>query len=43
MLGFAGSCYANVVRERRFGRAFGASIVYIMGIMLAVIADALVG
>src|SRR4030066_73885 len=33
------SCYANVVGRRRYRRAFGASILYIMGILLAVIVD----
>lgn len=33
------SCYRNAVAARRFGRAFGASIVYMMGLLLAVILD----
>jgi protoheme IX farnesyltransferase len=33
------SCYRNIVATRRFGRAFGASIVYILGLLLAVIID----
>jgi heme o synthase len=36
---FLWSCYANAVRARRFGRAFGASILYILGLLLALIAD----
>ena len=36
---FLFSCYRNIVASPRFGRAFGASIVYIMGILLAVIVD----
>ncbi len=33
------SCYRNVVAARRFGKAFGASIIYMMGLLLAVIVD----
>jgi protoheme IX farnesyltransferase len=33
------SCYRNVVGRRRYRRAFGASILYMMGILLAVIMD----
>lgn len=33
------SCYRNIVSKPRFGRAFGASILYILGILLAVIID----
>ena len=33
------SCYRNVVGRRRYRRAFGASILYMMGILLAVIVD----
>ncbi|MEK6779400.1 MAG: heme o synthase [Candidatus Deferrimicrobiota bacterium] len=33
------SCFRNIVAAPRFGRAFGASILYIMGLLLAVIAD----
>ncbi len=33
------SCYRNAVAARRFARAFGASIVYMMGLLLAVIVD----
>jgi protoheme IX farnesyltransferase len=33
------SCYRNVVSRRRYRRAFYASILYIMGILLAVIVD----
>jgi protoheme IX farnesyltransferase len=31
--------YRNAVKARRFGRAFGASIVYIMAVLLAVVLD----
>lgn len=31
--------YLSAVRARRFGRAFGASIVYIMAVLLAVVVD----
>jgi protoheme IX farnesyltransferase len=37
--GFLLSCYRNIVATRRFGKAFGASIVYILGLLLAVIID----
>jgi protoheme IX farnesyltransferase len=33
------SCYRNLVATPRFGRAFGASIIYILGLLLAVIID----
>jgi protoheme IX farnesyltransferase len=33
------SCYRNVVSRRRFRRAFFASILYIMAVLLAVIVD----
>ena len=33
------SCYRNVVGRRRYRRAFGASILYMMGILMAVIVD----
>lgn len=33
------SLYLHAVRSRRFGRAFGASILYILGLLLAVILD----
>jgi protoheme IX farnesyltransferase len=36
---FLFSCYRNVVRRRRFRRAFYASILYIMAVLLAVIVD----
>ena len=36
---FLFSCYRNIVTSRRFGRAFGASILYILGLLLAVIID----
>jgi protoheme IX farnesyltransferase len=36
---FLFSCYRNIVANSRFGRAFGASIVYILGLLLAVIID----
>jgi protoheme IX farnesyltransferase len=36
---FLGSCLQNIVIAPRFGRAFGASILYIMGLLLAVVAD----
>jgi protoheme IX farnesyltransferase len=36
---FLFSCYRNIVASPRFGRAFGASILYILGILLAVIVD----
>lgn len=36
---FLVSCYRNIVAKPRFGRAFGASILYILGILLAVILD----
>lgn len=32
-------CYRNLVASPRFGRAFGVSILYILGILLAVIID----
>ena len=34
-----GSCYRNAVATRRFGKAFGATIVYMMGLLVAVIVD----
>lgn len=37
---FVGSCYQNAVATRRFGKAFGASIVYMIGLLVAVIVDA---
>jgi len=37
--GFLFSCYRNIVASARFGRAFGASILYILGLLLAVIID----
>ena len=37
--GFLYSCYRNIVASRRFGKAFGASIIYILGLLLAVIVD----
>jgi len=36
---FLFSCYRNIVASARFGRAFGASILYILGLLLAVIVD----
>ncbi|MCL5966178.1 MAG: heme o synthase [Deltaproteobacteria bacterium] len=36
---FVASLYFRAVRSRRFGRAFGASILYILGLLLAVILD----
>lgn len=36
---FLFSCYRNLVAKPRFGRAFGASILYILGILVAVILD----
>jgi len=36
---FLVSCYRNLVAAPRFGRAFHASILYILGILLAVIID----
>jgi protoheme IX farnesyltransferase len=36
---FLVSCLRNIVAAPRFGRAFGASILYIMGLLLAVVAD----
>ena len=36
---FVRSCYRNAVATRRFGKAFGASIVYMMGLLAAVIVD----
>jgi heme o synthase len=36
---FLWSCYAHAVRARLFGRAFGASILYILGLLVALIAD----
>lgn len=36
---FLSSCYRNLVAKPRFGRAFGASILYILGILVAVILD----
>ena len=32
-------CYGNLVASRRFGKAFGASIVYILCLLLAIILD----
>ncbi len=37
---FIVSCHRNAVATRRFGRAFGASIAYMMGLLAAVIVDA---
>ncbi len=37
--GFLASLYCDTVRSRRYGRAFCASILYIVGILLAVIVD----
>jgi protoheme IX farnesyltransferase len=37
---FLASCWRNIVAGRRFGRAFGASVVYITGLLAAVILDA---
>ena len=37
--GFLFSCHRNIVASRRFGKAFGASIIYILGLLLAVIVD----
>lgn len=37
--GFLFSCYRNIVATRRFGKAFGASVLYILGLLLAVIVD----
>ncbi len=39
--GFLFSCWRNIVARRRFGRAFGASVVYISLLLLAVILDVL--
>ncbi len=36
---FVLSCYRNAVAARRFGKAFGASVVYMMGLLAAVIVD----
>lgn len=36
---FLWSCYRDAVRMRRFRRAFGASIVYILGVLAAVVVD----
>jgi protoheme IX farnesyltransferase len=36
---FLYSCWRNIVFVHRFGKAFGASILYILGILLAVIVD----
>jgi protoheme IX farnesyltransferase len=36
---FIVSCWRNAVAARRFGKAFGASIVYMMGLLAAVIID----
>lgn len=36
---FLSSCLSNIVFARRFGRAFGASILYIMALLLAIIVD----
>jgi len=38
--GFLGCCYRDVVVRRRYRRAFGASILYIAGVLSAVIVDA---
>lgn len=37
--GFLFSCYRNIVASRRYGKAFVASILYILGLLLAVIID----
>ncbi len=36
---FLVSCYINVVRNRRYGRAFAASIAYIMLLLMGVVVD----
>ncbi len=36
---FIASCHRNAVATRRFGRAFGSSIVYMMGLLAAVVVD----
>ncbi len=37
---FAASCHRNAVATRRFGKAFGSSIVYMMGLLASVVVDA---
>ncbi len=37
--GYLVSCIRNIAASRRYGRAFAASILYILGLLLAVIAD----
>lgn len=37
---FVASCHRNAVATRRFGKAFGSSIVYMMGLLAAVVVDA---
>ena len=39
--GFLASSYRNAVARRRYGRAFGASIVYLMGLFAALVGDIL--
>ncbi len=36
---FLGACYVDIVRLGRYGRAFGASIVYIIALLAAVVVD----
>ena len=38
-IAFLACCYVDVVRRRRYGRAFGASIVYIMAVLGGVVVD----
>lgn len=38
-IGFLSSSYRNIVTHQRFGRAFAASILYILGLLLAIIID----
>ncbi|MBI5576234.1 MAG: protoheme IX farnesyltransferase [Deltaproteobacteria bacterium] len=40
---FLVSCYRNIVASRRFGKAFAASIIYILGLLLSVIVDVAAG
>jgi protoheme IX farnesyltransferase len=42
-IAFLACCYVDVVRRRRYGRAFGASIVYIMAVLGGVVVDMSLG
>ena len=38
-IAYLACCYLDVVRRRRYGRAFGASIVYIIAVLVGVVVD----